>query len=156
MESKKRYVFCVKPEDGQNFWDANEELQYLSPYAEFKEELGKRKSGRIMTAIWMIYDPKSRANQAGDRKREDVIKDISTNYLKDKNFPWDEYSKITGAFKRDCKTKLEHQLDDWEDQLIGRANYQKRLPWETESEKKDKLLATQSKLYEDFRRRWGH
>ena len=146
----ENYVFAVLPEKGQNFWDANKELEYLEPYASFKSKEGKRKSGRIMEAIWMCFDPKSRAKQSGNRDEEEIMQDIATNFLNDKKFPWDEYSRIVQAFKKDCKTKIEKELDYWEMELAERRVYQRSLPWETQRKEKDEMLKTQRPLFEDY------
>ncbi|MCO6500239.1 MAG: hypothetical protein J5I47_07675 [Vicingus serpentipes] len=149
MSNKARYVFAVCPEDNQNFWDINQELKYLSPYDELLQKEGKRRSSRIMTAIWMIYDPKSRAKQSG-RDEEDVRNDIAKNFLNEKNFPWGKYKKIIDAFKEDCRTKLEKEMYYWEMELAARRVYQRELPWETERKEKDEMLKTQKILYNDY------
>lgn len=149
-KGKDRYVFCDFPDDGVNFWDANPELQYLTPYAEFKKKEGKRRSSRIMCAIWLIHDPKAKANQSGSRDLKEIVKDISTNYLNDKNFPWEDYRKIVEAYRQDCRTKAEKELDYWRTELEGRRVYQRSLPWDTERKTKDEMLSTQKKLFDDF------
>lgn len=148
-KDSNRYVFAVKPEEGQNFWDANPELEYMEPYAAFKKKEGKRRSGRIMTAIWMVYDPKSRAQQSS-REEEEVLKDISTNFLNEKKFDWNEHRKVITAFKKDCKTKIEKELEYWEIELKTRRVYQRSLPWETERKEKDEMLRTQKQLFQDY------
>ena len=146
----EKYVFVVKPEDGQNFWDANKELEYLEPYASFKKKEGKRRSGRIMEAIWMCFDPKARAKQSGKRTEEDIKKDIAVNFLKDKNFPWSDYITVTTAYKQDCKSKLEKELDYWEMELAARSVYQRSLPWDTQRKEKDEMLKSQKPLYDAY------
>lgn len=149
MSKSPRYVFAVEPEDGENFWDVNKELEYLNPYAEFKKKEGKRRSGRIMHAIWLCHDPKSRAQQSG-RDEDAIQNDISENFLNDKNFPWKDYKHIVKAFKEDCRTKLEKEMYYWEMELETRRVYQRNLPWDTEAETKDKLLKSQKSLYNDY------
>lgn len=145
-----RYVFAVYPDNGQNFWDANEELTYLSPYAKFLKKEGKRRSGRIMCAIWMCFDPKSRAQQSGERDEEEIMQDIATNFLNDKKFDWSQYKNIITAYKKDCRTKIEKELAYWEMELSTRRVYQRSLPWETERKEKDEMLKTQKTLFQDY------
>lgn len=149
-EQKTRYVFAIMPDEGINFWDANKELEYLSPYAQFKKKEGKRRSGRIMTAIWMCFDPKSRAQQSGEREEKEIQKDIATNFLNDKNFPWSDYKDIVKAFKKDVRTDLEKEMDYWKMELESRRVYQRSLPWDTQRKEKDEMLKTQKSLYNDY------
>lgn len=150
FEKKDRYVFAVRPEEGQNFWDANPEMQYLSPYAAFLKKHGKRKTNKVMTAIWMAFDPKSVAQNSGNREEKEIMDDIAENYLGDKKFPWKDYSEIIKAFKEDCRTKIEKELDYWEIELKTRREYQRELPWDTERKEKDEMLKTQKTLFNDY------
>lgn len=145
-----RYVFAVEPKEGQNFWDANKELTYLTPYAQFLKKEGKRRSGRIMTAIWLVYDPKSSARQSGEREEEEVKQDIATHFLKEKKFEWGEVRDIITAYTKDCRTKMEKEMDYWEMELMTRRAYQRSLPWETQRKEKDEMLKTQKALFEDY------
>lgn len=150
LSSNKRYVFCNLPEDKTNFWDFNKELEYLSPYAEFKSKEGKRRSGRIMTAIYMVYDPKSKVQISGNRDIEKAKKDIASNFLKDPYFKWNEYNKIIKAYIKDCRTSLEQEFYDYEMELKERRDYIKQLPWDVDAEKKDKMLTAQPKLMDQY------
>lgn len=150
VNSIDRYVFAVLPEDGENFWDVNKELIYLQPYSEFLKKEGKRRSGRIMTAIWMCIDPKSRAQQSGGRDEEEIMSDIATNFLNEKNFNWSEFDRIITAYKKDCRTKVEKEMAYWEMELKTRRAYQRSLPWETQRKEKDEMLKTQKALFKDY------
>jgi hypothetical protein len=145
-----RYVFAVYPEKGENFWDVNKELEYLSPYAQFKKKEGKRRSGRIMEAIWLCFDPKATAQQSGERSEEEIMSDIAENFLNDKKFPWAEYRTIITAYKKDCRSKIEKEMYYWEMELETRRVYQRSLPWETQREEKDKMLTTQDVLFKKY------
>lgn len=147
--NKQRYVFAVFPEEGQNFWDANPELLNLNPYNQLFKKEGKRRSGRIMSAIWLCYDPKSKANLT-NRDEKEILADIAENYLNEKKFPWKDYKNIITSFKEDCKTKLEKELEYWESELVERRIYQKSLPWDTERKEKDEMLKTQKTLFNDY------
>lgn len=147
---KDVYVFAVKPDEGVNFWDANPDLEYLTPYAQFKKKEGKRRSGRIMEAIWMCFDPKSSAQQSGQREEDEIMTDIATHFLNDKKFPWGDYRNIIAAYKQDCRTKIEKEMFYWDIELKERREYQRSLPWETERKEKDEILKTQKSLYNDY------
>lgn len=150
VEDKGRYVFCTLPEEKQNFWEANPELLNLTPYAQFYKKEGKRRSGRIMTAIYMCFDPKSSAQNSGEREEEDIMVDIATHFLNDKKFDWSEFKTIINAYKLDCRTKIEKELDYWELELKTRRQYQRNLPWDTERKEKDEMLKTQKTLFQDM------
>lgn len=150
VQSRTDYHFAIKPETGENFWDANKQLTYFTPYAQFLKKEGKRRSGRIMTAIWMAYDPKSMAQQSGGREEKEILRDIASNFLNEKNFVWKKYKDIIDAYKMDCLTKIEKELVYWESELKSRRIYQKSLPWDTARKEKDEMLKTQKQLYKDY------
>ena len=152
MEDKNtRYSFVEEVREGLNFWDINQELQYWSPYNELIKEEGKRRSSRIMQAIYKIYDPKSSyQNSSKDRTEKQMQKDIAENYLNEKDFEWSKYKKLIQAYKKDSKTFLEKELEYWEIELLQRREYQRTLPWDTSAKEKDSLLVTQDKLFESY------
>jgi len=145
-----RYVFAVKPEEGESFWDVNSELEYLSPYAQLIKDESKRRAGRIMTAIWLCFDPKSRVKQSGERVESEIMQDVATNFLNEKNFEWAKYKNVIEAYKKDCRSKLEKELAYWEMELETRRVYQRSLPWETMRKEKDEMLKTQKTLFNDY------
>jgi hypothetical protein len=147
---KYKYVFAEKPEEGQNFWDVNDELANMTPYAQLLKKEGKRRGGRIMTAIWLVYDPKSRGSISGGRSEEELRLDIATNFLNEKKFDWGEYKDVIKAYKLDCKTKIERELDYWEIELMERREYIRQMDWEVHSKEKDNMLKNQKPLFKDY------
>lgn len=143
------YCFARQPENPEDFWKLNAELAYLTPFYEFKK---KDNSAIIMTAIWMIYDPKSslvNSSMPEEKVREDVTKNFLEQRIKGK-FNWSEYKQIVSAYKVNCKTKLEIELDNLFLMLQERQEAANDLDWVEDFDKKDKIISTQSKYYDDY------
>lgn len=145
-------VFVDEVQKTDNFWEVNPSLLTLTPYAQFYKKLGKRRSSNVMKAVWMIYDPKSKAQLSGERSEKDLQKDIATHLLNEPSFDWKdkELKKVIAAYRLDCRTFVERELMFWENELRERSIYQRELPWDTERREKDEMLGTQKKLFEQY------
>lgn len=144
------YCLATRFDRSVNFFDENPDLMYFNPYRELIESEGFDKAGIIMDAIWMAYDPKSSANNSGERKMEDVKNEIAHYFLRDDKFDWDKYSHIVEAYNLDCTTKFEKRLEYWYSQIESKEEYIKTLPWATNAELKDSLLKSNKQLFKDY------
>lgn len=141
------YCFCRRPADPKDFWKLNEEMSFLPEFADFKK---KKNSAKIMTAIYMIYDPKSQLNNGGVEER-DSKKAISKNFLGDENFPWQDYGTIIRAYQKYSKTKIEKALDNWWQQLQERNEFlSEEMEWDEDPAAKDKMLLATDQHFEKF------
>ena len=149
MTIENIYCFARQPENPEDFWKLNTELSYLNPFYEFKK---KENSAIIMTAIWMIYDPKSslvNSSVPEEKVKEEVTKNFLEQKIKGK-FNWTEHKKIVDAYKVMCKTKLEVELDNMYTILQERQQAASDLDWLSDFDIKDKIISTQSRYYEEY------
>lgn len=139
------YCFARQPKDPKNFWDLNPELRYIAPFSKLYKEEG---SAMMMTAIWMICDPKSSFTNSS--MPEELCKEeVAKNFLK-KPIKWSEYREYIDAYKSVCKTKVEKELDALFLILKERQQSGEDLDWDTDFEKKDKIILTQPTYYEKY------
>ena len=136
-------------ESPESFWEQNPELKYVEPFAEFYKN--DKESSKIMSAIYLAYDYKSKFNRAGIPE-EEAKSDIKKNFLKDQSFEWGKYSEIIDAYKDKCKTKVQKALDKFEKDAIGFTEYFTKLSWEDEDEAVTK--ANIYKTVEDYYKKY--
>lgn len=139
------YCFARLPHDPKKFWEVNPELRYINPFLKLYEQ---KDSAIIMTAIWMVADPKS-AYTNSSIPEEKVKEEVAKNFLK-KEVKWSEYREYIDSYKEFCKTKIEKELDAF--YLIVRERQQagEDLDWETDFDKKDKIIISQPAYYEKY------
>ena len=101
------YHVAIRLNRQASFWDENPDLMYLSPYRQLYDDKGHRESGKIMDAIYMVYDPKSSGNNTADRSESELKKEVAKHFLKDKDFQWSSIRKYVDAYKKDCRHTLE-------------------------------------------------
>jgi len=142
------YYHCRLASDPEKFWELNIEMSYLDPFAQFKEE---ENSAAIMTAIYMIYDPKSQLVNSGESESK-IKKDVAKNFLGDENFNWKPYMKYVRSYKIFCKTKIEKALDDWWRQLQERNIFlEEEMEWDEENARdKDALLLKTKEHFQNY------
>lgn len=142
------YTFVRKPDDPKDFWKLNNDLVYLDPFHEFSK---KKNSAKIMTAIYMIYDPKSQLNNGGVEEK-DSKKAICKNFLGDENFDLTgEYGAIIRAYRKYSKTKIEKEMDNWWLQLQERNEFlREEMEWDEDPAAKDKMLLATDQHFEKF------
>lgn len=139
--------FFVEIVEGKNFWDINPELKNIEPYGEMYRRLGKAESGRVMEAIYRVYDRKSKARIAG-RNEEDIKGDIEKSFYK--GLKWDKHTKIIESYKKDCLSVLEKSLDEWEAQIKERDQYIKDLTYKEDAELKDKMMLRTKTILKEY------
>ena len=139
------YCFARLPKDPKNFWELNTELKYIVPFNKLFEKEG---SAIMMTAIWLVCDPKS--SYVNSAIPEELCKEqVAKNFLK-KAVKWSDYREYIDAYKNFCKTKIEKELDSLYLILKERQQTGEDLDWETDFEKKDKIILTQPTYYEKY------
>lgn len=143
------YYHCRLPKDPKKFWELNMEMGYLDPFAKFKEE--NDKSAEIMTAIYMIYDPKSLLVNSGESESK-IKKDVSKNFLGNESFEWKPFMKYVRSYKIFCKTKIEKALDDWWRQLQERNIFlEEEMEWDEDNARdKDALLLKTKEHFQNY------
>jgi arylsulfatase A-like enzyme len=117
--------FVTLDDDKADFWEQNQELKYIEPFATFSK---KKDSSDIMKAVYLVYDFKSKFNRGGipkDKAKEDVAK----NFLKKPNFKWDDYEEVIKAYIDTCTTVKQKALQKFEKDLKGLSEYMEVLSW---------------------------
>ena len=142
------YCFSRLPQNPKDYWDINLELSYIEPFASFVDV---EDSAKVMSAIHMLYDPKSIA-QNSTVPIEQMKKDISKNVIGDEKFPWKDYGKYIRAFKKYCKTPVEQELSKWFQEMAERTQYMKEFSWEEDPELKEKMLLKNDEHFEKYNR----
>jgi len=140
------YCFARLPKDYEKFWELNIELTYLDPFSELQKEKG---SSLIMTAIWMLCDPKSSFAQSSIKEHE-LKANLAKNLLNNPKFDWSKYGPHIRAYQNYCRTPIEKSLDSLKKILDERQQTIDGLDWDQDFEKKDKIYLSQDSYYEKY------
>lgn len=144
------FIIVEDPEKEKEIWKLNPELNYMEPFATFKKT-SRRNASKIMNAIWLIYDPKSKF-RATDMTEAEIMQDVNKNYLGNEEYDWSPYTEIVEAYKKKCKTLLQRRLEDWRIDLEERDKSIRELKYSDPEERKEKddMLSTRDLLYKKY------
>jgi len=144
------FIIVENPDKPSEIWDLNPELNYMEPFATFKKT-SRKNASRIMNAIWMIYDPKSKF-RVGNKTEEDIIRDVNKNYLGNEDYDWTPYQEIIDSYKENCKTFLQKRLEEWERDLKERDEAIRDLKYSDKEQRKEKdeMLANRDILFNKY------
>lgn len=142
-------MFVNVQDKKSSFSSQNPELHLLKPYSDLYSKLGKNKYDKVMTAIYLVYDPKSISLKA-NRDENEARKDVAENFLKEPKFKWDDYRDVIKVYKEDCRSFLQKELMQWKQELDERKAYINGLSWETDAKQKDSMLLNQDKYFEKY------
>ena len=107
-----------------SFWEANPAVNTIPEFKELRDELGKKKSSTVMWAISFLLD-QSDDNPWRNVPYEESIGLITSDYLDDENFNFDDYEMQVKAFKKHLMTHGERSLLNWKDKLEERDKFLK-------------------------------
>lgn len=126
-------------------WDASKDFLDANP--KFKVFFPNVDS-QIMWAIAYVYHPESPyRNETVDNKRKIVAED----WLQDAEFDWDSIQDLVTKFEKECLTKKERILSNWEQKLDERDVLLASIPYTIDTaEFLDKSLAASTKLWEGY------
>jgi len=134
----------------ESIWRTNPLLETITALKEFKKREGVRGSSKILTAIFLIWDPKSKLYDSG-LSEDQIMEDINRNVLGEVNFEWDQYEDIKNLFLDINTSVLEKRLVEYERQLKERDEFFNALPWNTSNAKlKDSMMSNNKKLWEEY------
>lgn len=133
-----------------NIWEQNPFLSKIEPYKKLYKE--DKKEGNILLSLYMTYDIKS-PMYARIQNEAERIKDVSDTFLGDPNFDWEPYNEYVDAYKIDCRTEIQKQLDQLRDDIDRREAFARKLSFEDDEERALKLdlLDTQDKYIEKYK-----
>ena len=132
-----------------SFSKENPGVHLLGPYDRLYKKLSVKQYDRVMTAIYLAYDPKSVGGKS-NRSEEELRKDIAVNFLNEPDFDWNEFKDYINAYKQDSKTKLQIELYYLEQEILERRSYINQLTWESNATLKDKMLLNHDKYLEKY------
>jgi uncharacterized protein YihD (DUF1040 family) len=107
-------IIVDDPKD--NIWEKNPHLEIITEFKDFKKQVGFRKSSKVLTALFLIYDPKSPLRNQGWTE-EEILEDVNKNYLTYKNFDWDDYEDIKEVYLNKTISKIEKLFIQYEKDL---------------------------------------
>jgi hypothetical protein len=141
------------------FWVVNTNLKSIEPFKSFynKDKSKKKdKSSRIMWAIHMYSHPTS--DMYNDPNKGERL---AADYLKDKEFIWDDYSEITDSYVKLALLPAQQELHDWNELMRKRKKlltgmYDEEISKDSDERNMgkivelDKLLGATAKMFSDY------
>ena len=142
---------------GLNFWKEYPELTIAPEMDElYKKDKSKdkTKSSTLMWAIHICENPSSKFFNHSDKYTV-----IADKVLKDKNTDWDKHEKLVESYKNFALTDAQRSLNIWNETIIMRNRSLKEMYKEAidlkdtdELVKLDKMLANNSKMFEEYKK----
>ncbi|AGO48984.1 hypothetical protein N356_gp092 [Cellulophaga phage phi14:2] len=118
-----------------NFWETNPSFLTVAIFQKFNSEdksKGKSKSSQIMWAIAFLLDPHQDniwRNLSDEDKRLLIVED----YLKIKDFKWNDYQELIDSYYSRCLTVPEKDYLELIDKMTERKNFIKNTPYTLDS-----------------------
>lgn len=142
-----------------SFWEANPSVNSIPEFDKLKSKVGKSKSSRILWAIAFLLD-KGQDNMWRNVSEKDAKILIKDEYLKMKDFKFEDYEEQMNAYKRHLMTAAERSLLAWERKMEERDDFIKSTPYDLDTLPKLDLAAAKtidlfknfSKIKEDLER----
>ena len=137
-----------------NIWELEPQLKIPKVFAELyknDKSKGKAHSSKIMWAIALLVDG-SEANKFRNLREEDRKLLITTDFIADDSFKFDDYKEHIAMYIELNSSKLEKELRQQELKLEERATFINDTPYDIENgDKLDKFLINTGKLYEQIK-----
>lgn len=110
--------FLVVNSPEENIWETNPSLDLITEFRSFRKKHGDDHSSDVIKAIFYIWDPKSDLRDSG-MTHEEIVDDINTNLLGDKDFDWDAYGDIRDTYMSVNISPLEARLNRYKNEIDG-------------------------------------
>jgi hypothetical protein len=144
-----------------NYWEANVELLIIPEFDKvYHKDKSKNKqdSSTVLWGIYYAYHPESKYYNLPNK-----LEILEKNFIKQKDFNWDNYSDIVEIYKSMVLTDSERALVEWGEIMTMRSIAMKKLYKElldqeiaeidTKSLKEvDSMLASTPKMFEDYKK----
>jgi hypothetical protein len=134
-----------------NFWELNPELKYPEVFAEFynnDNSKSKVESSKVMNAIYLLLDRESRYKELPEKERKKLI---AKDYLKDKDFNWEEIKPLQDFFLKLTMSKARKLLRNWELKLEERDEFISTLKYDEETTVLlDKMMGATKGIWEQY------
>lgn len=139
----------INGDPGKDIFDQNPELEYISSIKEFiKSKGGKKKASKLLWAVYLTEDPNSKLYRIMDI--EERRKEVSENYLGDKDFDWKDLDKICIEYGRIALTKEEIFFTIWSQKLDELQAYLKFTDISSDPEGIIKIMEKIPKVLEGY------
>jgi hypothetical protein len=151
----------MKAPHENNYWEVNVELLIIPEFDKaYHKDKSKNKqdSSVILWGIYYAYHPESKYYNLPNK-----LEVLEKNFIKQKDFSWDNYSDIIEIYKSMVLTDSERALVEWGEIMTMRSVAMKKLYKElldqeiaeidTKSLKEvDSMLASTPKMFEDYKK----
>lgn len=141
--------FVEELDVNMNFWEANPQIKYISPFAELYNEdksKGKNKSSQTMWAIALYSDPvKSKLYRIPPKERK---QEIEKNFIKGE-FDWE--TDLLKAYEENLMTAAKRNYKRWGDKLTERDAYIAETEYNEDTYKMlDDMMAKTAAMWRQF------
>lgn len=121
----------------------------MTPFADFKKK--DKKSDKVMMAIYLAYDAKSDFVRSGMEQAQ-ILNDVTTNFIEDKKFKWEDYQEIIDAYIDICTSRVHKKLNFLFLEIEKISDAIKELVWDdpAEADLKTKLFTASKSLFQEF------
>ncbi len=136
--------------DDLTFSEQNPFIKEMKPFCDLYEDSNEH-GDRIMGGIYRIYDLKSSYYAAIDDEKE-RIEDVNLSFMKQSNFPWNEYKRFILSYKDKCRTELQKRLSVMRLELSEREMFYRGLAYDNEDDliMKETMRKTQKSYLEEY------
>lgn len=83
----------------EDFFQQNPQVRYFDPVQRLLSSAAEDVAGKIMWAVYLTEDPDSKYYPLPYEERRRII---AENYLKQPDFPWEDYSYVVSAYPDMC------------------------------------------------------
>lgn len=137
----------------ENFWETNPSFKLIKEFKEFHDtdkSKGKGKSSQLMWAIAFLVDPHEH-NIWKNLIEEDKKMLIQDDFLKKKDFDWEEYQPLIDTYYNLVLTTPEKDYLELISKMTERKQFIKDTPYTLDNAKiLDDMVLKTAKLYEEL------
>lgn len=110
----------------KSFWELNPHMEYLPPYAKYKQEVGDEESSNGMWVVALSNEPDEDENpyyKIGKKRIEELVRQHFGDFDSDNEL----FLECDAAYPEDCLPEVLKSLRDYHIFLKNRSNYLKGL-----------------------------
>lgn len=137
----------------ENFWETNPSFKLIKEFKEFHDKdksKGKRNSSQIMWAVAFLIDPHEH-NIWRNLIEEDRKMLIQDDFLKKKDFNWEDYEDLTDLYYKLVLTVPEKDYLELISKMTERKQFIKDTSYTLDNAKiLDDMVLKTAKLYEEL------
>ncbi len=137
----------IQGDPDKNFWEYNKELKFVTPFKKLYDDYGDKESSKIMWAIYLTEDPRSRFYRI---PREQRTVEVTSNYYP--TFDPSKYQDAVRSYGYLVLSKEENLYKVQYDKMDELTAYLKQLSFDDESEfkKSMQIMGKLAKMWTDL------